>query len=108
MNLPNTILIVGGQVRPITLQRLRTGLSRESVRWVPTRETDPSSRAFASWIQRDETCLVVILIGLVRHQHARDILGLARRYGKPVLHLYRSPNPQRIRDELKRSVGRVR
>ena len=107
MNLPNTILIVGGQVRPITLQRLRTKLSSESVQWVPTRETDPSSRAFTSWIQRDETCLVVILNGLVRHQHARDIAGLARRHQKPVLHLYRSPNPRRIRSALLQAAGGV-
>ena len=108
MNFSRTIVIVGGDARPIALQRLRSIFSNESIEWVPTRATDPSAHAFGPWIQRAETCLVVILGGLVRHQHARDILGLARRYGKPVLHLYRSPNPQRIRDELKRSVGRVR
>ena len=105
MNFPYTIVIIGGLVRPVTLQRLRCLFSNESVEWLPTRDTNPSFHAFASQIQRAETRLIVILSGLVRHQHARDIVGLARRHRKHVLHLYRSPNPQRIRSELFRSAG---
>lgn len=61
MNTPNTVLIVGGLVRPIILQRLRRVFPDEAVKWIPTRESDPSSASFASAIIRDETRLVVVL-----------------------------------------------
>lgn len=108
MTSPRTIVIVGGNARPDALKRLRDSLVGVTVAWIPTRESDPSAARFSPSIQRSETCLVVVLTGLVRHQHARDILGLARRHGKRVLHLFRSPNPGRIRHELGRSEGGVR
>jgi len=34
MNFPSTIVIIGGQVRPVALQRLRGVISNESIEWV--------------------------------------------------------------------------
>jgi hypothetical protein len=100
MNFSQTVLIVGGVVRPLILQKLRLVFIGMAVEWIPTRESDPSSSAFAARLRRDETRLVVILTGVMRHQHAHDLVNHARRYGKHVLHLYRSPNAQRIRAAL--------
>jgi hypothetical protein len=94
------ILIVGGLARPIILQRLRLVLPDVAVQWIPTRESDPGSSSFRSAILQEETCLVVVLYGLIRHQHAHDIARLARLHRKRVLPLRRSPNAQRIRQAL--------
>ena len=100
MNTQNTVLIVGGLVRPIVLDRIRSVLADVAVEWTPTRESDPSCYAFASHIRRPEVRLVVILHGVSRHQHVRDALRLARLLGKKVLNLHRSPNVQSIRVAL--------
>lgn len=100
MKTQNTVLIVGGLARSVILQRLRRVLTDVAVEWIPTRESDPSSSSFASAILREETRLVVVLYGLIRHQHGHDIARLARIHGKRVLPLRRSPNAQRIRQAL--------
>jgi len=102
------VLIVGGLARPIILQRIRRVFSDVAVQWISTRECDPSSSSFRSAILREETCLVVVLYGLIRHQHAHDIAKLARLHGKRVLYLRRSPNPERIRQALSDIVGVAR
>jgi len=99
------VLIVGGIVRPIILQRIRRALKGMAVEWIPTRESDASSYAFTAQVRRPETSLVVILTGLIRHQHAHDLVSLARQYGKRVLHLHRSPNPTRIKQALSTPKG---
>jgi len=100
MNFSQTVLIVGGIVRPLILQKLRRVFIGMTVDWIPTRESDPSSSVFVFQLRREETRLVVILAGVMRHQHVHDLVGQARRYGKRVLHLYRSQNAQRIRAAL--------
>lgn len=90
-NIP-TILIIGGDVRRFQLDKLRAALCGLSVDWIPTRESDPGTSRFEAKIGRQETSLVVILCGLIRHQHSHDITRLCRRHGRRLLRLHRSVN----------------
>lgn len=91
------VLIVGGLINPTKLAAIRRALEGVDVAWIPTRATDPGASAFTPAFRRPETRLVVVLYGLIRHQHAHDLARLARLHGKRVVPLYRSPNPARIR-----------
>ena len=91
------VLIVGGLINPTKLAAIRRALAGVDVEWIPTRETDPGASAFASAFRRPDTRLVVALYGLIRHQHAQDLVRLARQHGKRVLPFYRSPNSERIK-----------
>lgn len=74
----STVLIVGGDVRHFQLDKLRAALGGLSVEWIPTRESDPGSSRFEARLRRQDTSLVVILCGLVRHRHGRRLLRLHR------------------------------
>jgi hypothetical protein len=106
MRKSSTIIIVGGDVRHFQLDKLRAVLGAFSVEWIPTRETDPGSSRFTSRLLRPDTTLVIILCGLLRHQHARDLIRLCRRHSRPYLHLYRSANPTRILEALLGTTAR--
>ena len=96
MRKQSTIIVVGGDVRHFKLDRLRAAFGDAAVDWIPTRASDPSSSRFEARLLREDTSLVVILCGLIRHQHARDIVRLCRRHGRRFLHLHRSVNIRRI------------
>jgi hypothetical protein len=91
-----TILLVGGDIRPGPLQKLIRSLPGYAVEWLPTRETDAGPSRFQSRLGRPGVVLVVILKGLLRHQHTHALLRLCRRHGLRWLHLFRSPNAARI------------
>jgi len=95
-----TILIIGGDVRRFQLDKLRAALRGRSVNWIPTRESDPGSSRFEASIGRQETSLVVILCGLIRHQHSSDITRLCRSHGRRLLRLHRSVNIHAIASTL--------
>jgi hypothetical protein len=95
-----TVLLVGGDIRPHQLTRLRQSLNNVVVDWIATRATDPGPSRYESRILRPETILVVILDGLVRHRHSSDLLRLCRLHGKRYVRLYRSANVQRILQTL--------
>lgn len=105
MNHHPEVLIVGGLVKPTKLEAIRRALPGVDVEWIPTREIDPGASAFTAAVRRPETRLVVILYGLIRHQHAHDLTRLARQQDKRVLRHHRSPNPALIKLAL---VGRRR
>ena len=94
------VIIVGGDVRHFQLDKLRAALCGLSVDWIPTRESDPGSSRFEARIGRQDTSLVVILCGLIRHQHARDITRLCRRHGRRLLRLHRTANIHAISSTL--------
>jgi hypothetical protein len=96
MRKQSTVIVIGGDVRHFQLDRLRAAFGDAAVEWIPTRASDPSSSRFKARLLRPDTSLVVMLCGLVRHQHARDIVGLCRRHGRRCLHLHRSANVHRI------------
>ena len=90
------VIIIGGDVRHFQLDKLRAALCGIAVEWIPTRESDPGSSRFESRLRRRDTSLVVILCGLIRHQHARDITQLCRMHGRRLLRLHRSANVHAI------------
>jgi len=95
-----TVLIVGGHIGHHTLRRLQARLSSFVFKWIPTRESDPDCSSFRARLRRPETCLVVILNGLIRHQHGHDLVRLSRQYAKRVLHQHRSPSITQIQAAL--------
>jgi hypothetical protein len=88
-----TIAIVGGDQRRKHVERLSQAFELEGLIWVPTRESDASSRRFASVLCRESLTLVVSLHGLLRHQHAHDLRDLCRWHEIPLLPYWRSPHP---------------
>lgn len=88
-----TIAIVGGNQRRTHVERLSRAFELDGLLWVPTRESDASSRRFAAVIQREELTLVVSLHGLLRHQHTHDLRDMCRRFDVPLLPYWRSPHP---------------
>lgn len=95
-----TVLIIGGDVRHSQLDKLRAALCGIAVEWIPTRESDPGVSRFEAQLRRQGTSLVVVLCGLIRHQHARDITRLCRRHGQRLLRLHRSANIRAINSML--------
>ncbi|NUQ52538.1 MAG: hypothetical protein HUU19_07560 [Phycisphaerales bacterium] len=88
-----TIAIVGGDQRRTHVERLSQAFELDGLLWVPTRESDASSRRFAAVIRREELTLVVSLHGLLRHQHTHDLRAMCRRFNIPLLSYWRSPHP---------------
>jgi len=88
-----TIAIVGGDQRRTHIERLSRAFELKGLLWVPTRESDASSRRFATVLSRESLILVVSLHGLLRHQHTRDLRDLCRRFAIPLLPYWRSPHP---------------
>lgn len=88
-----TIAIVGGDQRRTHIERLSRAFELEGLLWVPTRESDASSRRFAPVLSRESLILVVSLHGLLRHQHTHDLRELCRRFKIPLLPYWRSPHP---------------
>lgn len=95
-----TVIIIGGDIRHTKLDKLRAALCGIAVEWIPTRESDPGASRFEARLRRKEASLVVVLCGLIRHQHARDIARLCRRHGQRLLRLHRSANIHAITSML--------
>ena len=94
--LHSTIVLVGGDIRNDQLCRLRRSVPNLDVEWIATRASDPGPSRYQFKVVRPETVLVVILDGLVRHEHSRHLLQLCRRHSKRYVRLYRSLNAERI------------
>lgn len=90
------LLVIGGDERASQLERLCAAFHLRKARWAQTRETDPTSTSFRHLIDDPDVALVVLLDGLVRHQHARDVVALCKRHGKWLIRLWRSPSPTAI------------
>ncbi len=89
----SSLLIVGGDERAGQLERLRSDFDLRDAIWAPTRDSDPTPRRFRGLIRRPRLTLVVLLEGLIRHQHAREVVALCAQSGKPLVRIWRSPNP---------------
>jgi hypothetical protein len=90
------LIVVGGERRDQYVQQLKEAFEPSLVEWVSLREQDASPRRFLSRLQRPGVGLVISLIGLVRHQHSRDLRRLCARVGLPLVHCRRSPNPAMV------------
>jgi hypothetical protein len=88
------VAVVGGDKRHAHSDRLCQTFELRGLLWVPTRESDASPSRFASVIAQDDIVLVVALLGLLRHQHTRDLRGLCKRFAVPHLVYWRSPHPR--------------
>lgn len=88
----STVLVGGGDERADQLVRLRGELGPSDAVWASTRDTDPTPRRFRILIRNPRLTLVV-LEGLIYHQHARDVVALCEQSGKPRVRIWRSPNP---------------
>lgn len=92
----STVLVIGGDERADQLVRLRGELGLRDAVWASTRRCDPSPRRFQSLIRSRHVTLVVLLEGLIRHQHARDVASLCGQSGKPLVRVWRSPSPTAV------------
>ncbi len=98
------LLIIGGDGRCHQIRRLYNELCLACIVWQCTRETDASRRRFEHLIRGRGFDIVVLLSGLVRHQHLADVRRLCRQEGIQLLVLYRSPNPSQVSAALKRQM----
>lgn len=88
--LGGSLLIIGGDVRATSLDRLKRDLGLSLLEWIPTRDSDPTPRSFEAIVRRQEFSLVVLLQGLVRHQHARDVAAICSAAQVELVRLWRS------------------
>lgn len=100
-----TMALIGGDRRDKHAARLRREFGLANVVWIETRDTDASSRRFESMIKRGEVALVVLLHGLIRHQHASDARRLCKEASIPLVPYWRSPHPQGLADAILRSAA---
>jgi hypothetical protein len=92
------------------VERLKQAFNLEHVVWLPTRANDASSHSFSSFLRRRSVALVVVLYGLIRHQHARDLRALCRDLDVPVVGYWRSPHPDGLASAIveQRAVDALR
>lgn len=99
------VLVIGGDRRPEALARLRETFRLRASLWATTRDTDPSPARFRYLIADARVNIVVLPEGLVRHQHARDVVGLCKQHDKRLVRLWRSPNPVALAHALMEQAG---
>lgn len=92
----HTLLIVGGDCRNNEQARLLKELGPRGVGWAPTRERDASPKRFSKLILGSDFSLVVLLDGLIRHQHGYDVAALCKQANKPLIRLRRSVSPAAV------------
>ena len=91
-----TVLLIGGDPRPLAIERLEQGLELAAVVHRPTRKSDPSAWRFASALQAQAYGLVVCARGLTRTQHGRDLHEICRDLGLPLLNCNHIPHPNAL------------
>lgn len=85
-----TIMVVGGKPRPHAVRRTKRELGLKRVAWVPTRERQPSGDVYAAKAYKVRPDLVILLIGLMRHQQVTDLRNFCREQRMPCMTLHRS------------------
>ncbi|MCK4872594.1 MAG: hypothetical protein KAS72_07700 [Phycisphaerales bacterium] len=99
------LVIVGGDRREHHIQRIRSAFGLAEVHWAQTRKTDASLRRIRTAIEHPNTDLVVLLCGLIRHQHARDVPRLCEAHGKLLVRYWRNPHPHGLANAIIDQVG---
>jgi|GEM_PF-2816098 len=84
------IVAIGGDRRQPAIRRIRRDLKLSTVNWVATQESKPSGTTYLPRISRAQPDIVILLIGLMRHQQISDIRNFCRRHGIPCVTLHRS------------------
>ncbi len=90
------VLLVGGDPRPHTIEKLESSLGLDQAIHCPTRKSDPSAWRFSSKLHTPRLALVVCARGLTRTQHGADLHDLCRELGLPLLNCSRLPHPNAL------------
>lgn len=87
------IAIVGGDPRDAQVDRLRRTFALGCVVHRPTRQSDPSPRAFEAALNRPRIALAIWLCGLSRTNHGKQLRAICKRLGVPWLDCPHVPHP---------------
>ncbi|HYE63647.1 MAG TPA: hypothetical protein VD997_16770 [Phycisphaerales bacterium] len=99
------IVLIGGEPRDDAVKRIEHAFALEECDWTTVRD-HASSAPLEAPIRRDETRLVLILIGLANHQTVDDVTAWCIKYGKPLVRLPgKGYNPERIAAEVLEQVS---
>ena len=90
------IAIVGGDPRDAQVDRLRRTFALHDVVHRPTRQTDPSPRAFEAALNRPRVALAIWLCGLSRTNHGRQLRAICNRLDVPWLDCPHVPHPNKL------------
>lgn len=93
-----SVLVIGGDRRRFAIRQIKDQLGLKDVVWLPTRESSPSGKAFVHAIKHGRPDIVIVLTGLMRHQHLRDIKNACRSYGTTFIPLRRSLSAAKVVD----------
>lgn len=95
-----TVVIVGGTRGWEHSDRIIAALRLQTVIWIETRDSDPTSRKFDAVVRRRRPALVIGMKGLMRHQHCRDLRRVCKEIGAPLLEFWHCPHPDRLVADL--------
>lgn len=95
------IAIVGGDFRDAQVDRLRRTFALEAVVHRPTRQSDPSPRAFAAALDGPRVVLAIWLCGHSRTNHGREFRAMCKRLGIPWLDSPHVPHPNRLAESVR-------
>ena len=100
------LLIVGGDPRPHHVQRIQMTLGFSAVEWIESRSSDPLGRKAVGAVEQSRADIVIVLIGLVRHAHAKRLSAACKESGT-LLVRYRgkSPHPNGIAVAVANQIG---
>lgn len=87
------IAIVGGDPRDAQVDRLRRTFALHDVVHRPTRQSDPSPRAFEAALNRPRVALAIWLCGLSRTNHGKQVRAICNRLGIPWVDCPHVPHP---------------
>lgn len=90
------IAIVGGDPRDVQITRLQHDFALNRVVHCPTRQADPSPRAFEAALHRPGVVLAVWLCGLSRTNHGRQLRAICGSLSLPWLNCPRIPHPNQL------------
>lgn len=100
-----TLALIGGDRREQQERRIQEAFGLERIIWVETRDSDPSSRRFESLLRSGRVDIIVLMLGLVRHQHARAIRSLCKELSIPLVVCRRTPNPGPLANGVVRATA---
>ena len=81
-------------------------LGFSAVEWIETRSSDPLGRKAVGAVEQSRADIVIVLIGLVRHAHAKRLSATCKESGT-LLVRYRgkSPHPNGIAVAVTNQIG---
>lgn len=96
------VLIVGGDRREQSLERLQSELKLAAVVHCPTRKSDASPRRFEARLREPGFVLVVWVLGLSRTHHGTFLHRICRELGLPWIDCSRIPHPSMLLAQIER------